>query len=52
MREELPQEHLENLSAEEEPKVACDLCRTLWPAGALENGACPDCLEEDGRDRI
>lgn len=36
----------------EEPMAACDLCLTLWPADALENGTCPDCLEEDGQGRV
>jgi hypothetical protein len=30
-----------------EAELACDLCNTLWPAEALDNGVCPDCLNDD-----
>jgi RNA polymerase subunit RPABC4/transcription elongation factor Spt4 len=30
-----------------EAEKACDLCNTLWPADALTNGVCPDCLDEE-----
>jgi hypothetical protein len=33
--------------AEDEPQLPCDLCSTLWPEGALENGVCPDCLDSE-----
>lgn len=29
-----------------EAEIPCDLCSILWPEGALENGVCPDCLDD------
>jgi hypothetical protein len=45
-----PPELTVELPEPEEDMRACDLCNTLWPAEALQNGSCPDCLEEDGHD--
>lgn len=55
VRERVPVEKPEPVRRQEPPELGdtpCDLCRTLWPAEALEKGACPDCLDEDGPDRI
>lgn len=30
----------------EEDELPCDICSTLWPEGALEDGVCPDCLDD------
>jgi hypothetical protein len=30
-----------------EEELPCDLCSITWPADALENGVCPDCLDSD-----
>ena len=38
---------LDDPAGDEEPDLPCDLCLTLWPAGALQGGVCPDCLDED-----